>query len=52
MTQTLNIYSRILHFVIVLFGRNSYDPQRTLSTHLKLVHAIDKPLYGISLHKF
>jgi hypothetical protein len=52
MTQTLNIYSRILHFVSVVFGRNSCYSQRTLSTHLKLVHAIDKPLYGISSDKF
>jgi hypothetical protein len=51
-TQILNIHSRILHFVIVVFGRNSCDSQRTLSTHIKLVHVIDKPLYGISLHKF
>jgi hypothetical protein len=52
MTQTLNIYSRILHFVSVVIGRNSFDSQKTLSKHVKLVHAIDKPLYWILLHKF
>ena len=52
MTQTLNISSRILHFVIVVFGRNSCDSQRTLSTHVKLVHAKEKPLYGIGSQIF
>ena len=37
-TQILNIHSRILHFVTVGFGRNSFISQRSLSTHIKLVH--------------
>ena len=41
-TQILNIHSRILHFVIVVFGGNSCDSQRSLSTHVKLVHTIKK----------
>ena len=35
------------HFVTVGFGRNSFTSQRSLSTHIKLVHTIKKPLYGI-----
>ena len=42
-SQILNIYSRILHFVHFVFGRNSFISQRFLSTHIKLVHTIEKP---------
>ena len=52
MTQTLNIHWRILHFVIIVITRKSFYSQRTLSTHVTLVHAtIDKTLYKISWHK-
>ena len=37
-TQILNIHSRILHFVTDGFGRNSFIFQRSLSTHIRLVH--------------
>jgi hypothetical protein len=46
-SQILNIHSRILHFVTVVFGRNSFTSQRSPSTHIKMVHTIKKPLYGV-----
>jgi hypothetical protein len=46
-SQILNIPSRILHFDTIVFGRNSFTSQRSPSTHIKLVHTIKKPLYGI-----
>ena len=51
-SQILNINSRILHFVTVVFKRNSFTSQRSPWTHLKLVHTIKKPLYGIWAQKF
>jgi hypothetical protein len=46
-SKFLNIHSRKLHFVTIVFGRNSFTSQRSPSTHIKLVHTINKPLYGI-----
>jgi hypothetical protein len=49
-SQILNIHSRILHFVhfvTVVFERNSFTSQRSPSTYIKLVHTIKKPLYGV-----
>ena len=42
-SRKYGIHSRILHFVTVVFGRNSFISQRSLSTHIKLFHTIEKP---------